>query len=161
MRLFLGLDFGLTTRVSRDLRVREAEPWLLAVSPRLHDVPVPHVIALYRRRMQIELGFRDLISHRYGQAFEDALIRKPELIEILLLLHALALFAAWLAGMAAEASNCQHRFNPYPSKRRLYSLIRLGWEALTRHWLQRPDQLMIQTLREPSPVATQNMVLQR
>lgn len=146
---------------SRQCARREAEPWLLAVSPRLHDVPVPQVIALYRRRMQIELGFRDLKSHRYGQAFEDSLTRKPERIEILLLLHALALFAAWLAGMAAEAGNCQHRFNPYPSKRRLYSLIRLGWEALTRHWLQRPDQLMIEVLRKPSPEATQNMALQR
>lgn len=98
---------------SRQCACREAEPWLLAVSPSLHDVSVPQVVALYRRRMQIELGFRDLKSHRYGQAFEDSLTRKCERIEILLLLHALAVFAAWLAGMAAEADGCPHRLNPH------------------------------------------------
>lgn len=48
------------SKSSRQCARREAEPWLLAVSPSLHDVSVPQVIALYRRRMQIELGFRDL-----------------------------------------------------------------------------------------------------
>lgn len=82
--------------------------------------------------MQIELGFRDLKSHRYGQTFEDSLTRTAERIEILLLLHALAMFVAWLAGMAAEAQDCHQRLNPFVSKRRLYSLTRLGWEALIR-----------------------------
>ncbi|MBA2239505.1 MAG: transposase [Lysobacter sp.] len=35
----------------------------------LRELAVPQVVALYRRRMQIELGFRDLKSHRYGQSF--------------------------------------------------------------------------------------------
>lgn len=148
------------SKSSRQCARREAEPWLLAVSPSLHDVSVPQVIALYRRRMQIELGFRDLKSHRYGQAFEDSLTRKCERIEILLLLHALAVFAAWLAGMAAEADGCQHRLNPHAAKRRLYSLIRLGWEALTRQWLRRPVQTMLDTLHSLSPEARQNMAVQ-
>jgi len=98
--------------------------------------------------------------HRYGQAFEDSLTRKSERIEILLLLHALAVFAAWLAGMAAEADGCQHRLNPHTAKRRLYSLIRLGWEALTRRWLTRPGQMMLDALHSLSPEAMQNMAVQ-
>jgi len=131
----------------------------LAVSLSLRDLPVPQVVALYRRRMQIELGFRDLKSHRYGQAFEDSLTRKRERIDILLLLHALAVFAAWLAGMAAEADGYQRKLNPFATQRRLYSLVRLGWEALTRHWLTRPVQTMLDTLESLSPEAQQNMAL--
>ena len=147
------------SKSSRQCARREAEPWLLAVSPSLREWPVAQVVALYRRRMQIELGFRDLKSHRYGQAFEDSLTRKSERIDILLLLHALAVFAAWLAGMAAEADGCQHRLNPFATQRRLYSLIRLGWEALTRRWLTRPVQTMLDALHSLSPEARQNMAV--
>jgi hypothetical protein len=145
---------------SRQNARREGEPWLLAASPLLVEVSAAQVIALYRRRMQIELGFRDLKSHRYGQAFEDSLTRTRERIEILLLLHALAIFASWLAGMVAEAEHCQDKLNPYPAKRRLYSLIRLGWEALARRWLTRPAQMMLDALHTLSPEAMQNMVLE-
>ena len=147
------------SKSSRQCARREAEPWLLAVSLSLRDLPVPQVVALYRRRMQIELGFRDLKSHRYGQAFEDSLTRKSERIDIPLLLHALAVFAAWLAGMAAEADGYQRKLNPFATQRRLYSLVRLGWEALTRHWLTRPVQTMLDTLDSLSPEAQQNMAL--
>ena len=54
--------------------------------------------------MQIKLPFRDLKSHRYGQAFEDSLTRKDKRIEVLLLLNALAAFATSLVGMACEAA---------------------------------------------------------
>ncbi len=69
--------------------------------------------------------------------FEDSLTRKRERIDIPLLLHALAVFAAWLAGMAAEADGYQRRLNPFATKRRLYSSVRLGWEALARRCLTR------------------------
>ncbi|MBA3487393.1 MAG: hypothetical protein H0T88_09445 [Lysobacter sp.] len=62
------------------------------------------------------------------------------------MLHALAVFAAWLAGMAAEADGYQPQLNPFSAPRRLYSLVRLGWEALTRQWLTRPVQTMLDTL---------------
>ncbi|MGE6332950.1 transposase [Stenotrophomonas sp. NPDC077659] len=112
---------------------------------------------LHRHRMQIELGFRDLKSHRYGQAFEDSLTRKRERIEVLLLLHALAMFVLWLAGMAAESIHAHDRLNPHRSTRRLYCLIRLGWEALTRRWLDKPRVAMLDALHTLSPEAKQNM----
>ncbi len=147
------------SKSSRECARREAEPWLLSVSLSLRELAVPQVVALYRRWMQIELGFRDLKSHRYGQAFEDSLTRKSERIDILLLLHALAVFAAWLAGMAAESDGYQRRLNPFATNRRLYSLVRLGWEALARRWLTRPVQTMLDTLESLSPEARQNMAV--
>jgi hypothetical protein len=111
--------------------------------------------------LTIELSFRDLKSHRYGQAFEDSLTRKRERIEVLLLLHALALFVAWLAGIAAEAERCQHKLNPHCSERRLYSIVRLGWEALSRQWLSLSTAKLIEILRSLSPEALHNMAVQR
>lgn len=138
---------------------REAEPWLLVTCVALESLPAPQVVALYRRRMQIELGFRDLKSHRYGQAFEDSLTRQDRRIEILLLLHALAVFAAWLAGLAAEATGEAARLAPHRARRRLYSVIRLGWEALARGWLRTPRALMRERLRQLSPEAVANMAM--
>lgn len=145
---------------SRQNARREGEPWLLIASPAMALAAV-QVVSLYRRRMQIELGFRDLKSHRYGQAFEDSLTRKGERIEVLLLLHALALFVAWLAGMAAEARRCQDRLDPYRSERRCYSILRLGWETLARRWLSLSTTTLLGTLRALSPEALHNMTVQR
>ena len=92
------------------------------------------LITLYSRRMQIELSFRDLKSHRYGQGFEDSLTRKGARIEALLLLSAMAAFASWLVGTACEASGIDAWLAPFRSKRRLYSVMRLGREAFVRRW---------------------------
>jgi hypothetical protein len=118
---------------SRQNARREAEPWLIVASPTL-KLSARQLIAIYTRRMQIELSFRDLKSHRYGQGFEDSLTRKPHRLEILLLIHAMANFAAWLGGRACETSGLDQWLSPRKSTRRLYSLVRLGREALVRHW---------------------------
>lgn len=50
---------------------REREPWILMASPEI-KLSMRQVVTLYTRRMQIELSFLDLKSHRYGQGFEDS-----------------------------------------------------------------------------------------
>ena len=135
---------------SRKNAQREREPWLLMASPSL-TLSARQLVTLYARRMQIELSFRDLKSHRYGQAFEDSLTRKGPRIEVLLLLSALAAFATWLVGMACEARGIDQWLTPFRSKRRLYSVMRLGREALVRRWLQIPLSRLIEQLRQPTP----------
>jgi len=135
---------------SRQHAKREREPWLLMASPDL-KLSARQLVTLYARRMQIELSFRDLKSHRYGQAFEDSLTRKGPRIEVLLLLSALATFAAWLVGMACEASGIDQWLAPFRSKRRLYSVMRLGREALVRRWLKIPLNRLIEQMRNPTP----------
>jgi len=74
---------------SRKSAARQREPWLLVASPSLR-LNARQLVALYARRMQIELSFRDLKSHRYGNGFENSLTRSGKHIEILLLVHAMA-----------------------------------------------------------------------
>lgn len=111
--------------------------------------------------MQIELSFRDLKSHRYGQAFEDSLTRKGARIEVVLPLNTLAAFVTWLVGMACEASGIEQWLTPFRSKRRLYSVMRLRREARVRRWsnahlrtlldqLQRPCTALLDQLGVPS-----------
>ncbi len=70
------------TKKSQQNAAREREPWLLVASPALSHLSARQLVALYARRMQIELSFRDLKSHRYGHAFEDSLTRKGNRMEI-------------------------------------------------------------------------------
>jgi hypothetical protein len=81
---------------------------------------------------------RDLKSHRYGQGFEDSLTYKGKRIDVLLLLSALAIFASWLVGMACEAAGTGDWLAPRRSTRRLYSVLRLGREAIVRRWAHIP-----------------------
>lgn len=118
---------------SREAARREREPWLLLASPAL-KLDAHQLVKLYARRMQIELSFRDLKSHRYGQAFEDSLTRKGKRIEVLLLVNALAAFASWLAGLVCEATGVARWLAPVATSRKLYSTLRTGREALVRNW---------------------------
>jgi hypothetical protein len=135
---------------SRKNAQRESEPWLLVASPSL-KLSARQLIALYGRRMQIELSFRDLKSHRYGQGFEDSLTRKGVRIEVLLLLSAMAAFASWLVGMACESCGIDDWLAPFRSRRRLYSVMRLGREALVRRWSNTHLSKLIDQLIHPSP----------
>lgn len=76
------------------------EPWLLADNLPLELNAARRVVALYRRRMQIEESFRDMKSARYGFALRENMGRHPERIANLLLLCALATLAQWLVGLA-------------------------------------------------------------
>ena len=106
--------------------------------------------------MQIELSFRDLKSHHYGQGFEDSLTRKPRRLEALLLIHAIANFAAWLVGRACELTGLDLWLSPRKSTRRLYALVRLGREALVRNWpVGKRSELMAVLTHPPADLLDQ------
>jgi hypothetical protein len=107
--------------------------------------------------MQIELSFRDLKSHRYGQGFEDSLTRSGKRIEILLLVNALAAFASWLAGLACEALDIVRWLSPRRSTRKLYSVLRLGREALVRPWSIEPISRWLERLKSLPPTTLAQM----
>ena len=138
---------------------REREPWLLVASPQLEALSARQLIGLYARRMQIELAFRDLKSHRYGQGFEDSLTRKGSRIEILLLIQSLAAFASWLVGIACEKVGIDRWLNPRRSTRRLYSAMRLGREALVRGWLDWTVEQLVTQLFDPPPALREQLEL--
>ena len=55
--------------------------------------------------MQIEESSRGMKSTRYGFAFRENLVWRPERVAVLLLLNTVATLARWLAGLPGERCN--------------------------------------------------------
>jgi hypothetical protein len=105
------------------------EPWCLATSL---ELPPAKIVRLYALRMQIEMSFRDLKSHRFGWGFEDARSRSIPRMAVQILLAAIASLVAMLFGLAVEAAGLRKRFQANTtSSRRVLSLVRLGHAAIT------------------------------
>lgn len=103
---------------------------------------------MYARRMQIEEAFRDLKSGRFGVGLEYSQSRKQERLHILLLLHTLAQFAAWVVAITAKLTGHYEPLARQAKHVSKYSLQRLGraW-LLHRHPPWRCDEL-INNLRQ-------------
>lgn len=110
------------------------EPWLLATSLSEDEFTAKQIVNIYAKRMQIEKSFRDLKCVQYGCAFDHSLTRSCARLGVLLLIHALAAFAAWLTGLTLDEREALSKHGGIfaPRARRHYSLLRLGWEALRR-----------------------------
>lgn len=147
------------SRKNRKAAQSAREPWLLATS--LTGLRSPQIVALYAKRMQIEEGFRDLKCDRYGCAFCYSLTRGSQRLAMLLLLHALATFVAWLSALTSNAHTAL-RYGGIVSNRarRHYSRLRIGWEALRQSWavisprtlwraFTHPPQWLLQELEIP------------
>jgi hypothetical protein len=131
------------TSDSRAAARGQREPWLLVYCEALQEAAPMDIVNLYKKRMQIELSFRDLKSHRHGSAFRYSLTRKAPRLAVLLLLQALAGLMAWLQGLALrhleQTTHCAIRSK---DKRSRYSVVRIGWDSLRRN--QPPPPLLNQ-----------------
>lgn len=135
--------------VARKARKSAHEPWLLATSLPTRAFPAKAVVDMYAKRMQIEEAFRALKSHQYGMGFEDSLTRRAQRLAVLLLLHTLAAFAAWL--LASRLTDTPADPDPLArqaSHRNRYSLLRRAEE-----WLRRPRLPPGMSLSLPTLVA--------
>lgn len=148
------------SRRSTQAARREREPWLLVTSSGLDDLNAKQIINLYRRRMQIEESFRDLKCDRFGCAFNYSLTRDPQRLMILLLIHALATFVAWLMAMSL-AIDANVTLGGVISKRsrRHYSLLRLGWEALRRYQPPNFHSILTHVFNHPPTQLLQQLAL--
>jgi len=110
------------------------EGWLLASSLSGDNwLKVNRVIKIYKMRMQIEEGFRDLKSPKYGFGLRDAYSKNLERIEILLLIAMFASLIAWLTGYIAEKNKWHYQFQSNSVKnKRILSLFFLGCQVIKR-----------------------------
>jgi hypothetical protein len=115
------------SHVSRKNADSEKEPWLIATSLPEGGKLTRAVIATYRKRMQIEEGFRDAKNERFGLGLNLALSRSKERYAVLLLIAALASFVAWLFGKIAHDRNLHLRYQANTiTGRRVLSFVYLG-----------------------------------
>lgn len=112
------------------------DPWVLASSLQGNSpLKIQRVIKIYKSRMQIEEGFRDLKNPKYGFGLRNAHSRDSKRIRILLLIAMLASLIAWLCGYVAEKNNWQRFFQINTiMARRVLSLFFLGCRVINRNY---------------------------
>ena len=114
----------------RELRQAALDPWLLATS--IVSGSAADIVALYARRMQIEETFRDAKNHRFGWSLSDARPSTRQRALLLLLVAAVAIAAATLIGMSAEAAGVHRAYQANTSHKRVLSLLVLASAMLAR-----------------------------
>ena len=109
------------------------EPWLLVTSLPQSGHNPNHIVNIYRQRMRIEENFRDTKCHHYGLGLKDSLTRTPERMAILLLIAAIATFAAWLAGIITIHHGKAADFQAHSAKfTNSLSIVYLGREVIKK-----------------------------
>lgn len=108
------------------------EPWLLVTSLPAKQNPLL-ITNIYRQRMRIEENIRDTKCPHYGLGLRNSLTRSPQRMNILLLIAALATFAAWLAGLFIQHNGKAADFQAQSAKvTNALSSVFLGRRALNK-----------------------------
>lgn len=108
------------------------EPWVLATSLSLNSGLAKRVVKIYKSRMQIEEGYRDMKSKLFGLGFNESKSYKIDRIAILMLIAILAALLLIMIGVAAEQAGFAKYFQANTIKdRRVLSLHYLGLRIIT------------------------------
>ena len=116
---------------SRKKAAAQHEPWLLATSLPASSSLARQVVKLYRLRMQIEEGFRDVKSHRFGLGLNYHRTDSACRLQVLLLIANLALIVVWLLGTATMLKQQHYQFQANTVRhKRVLSVIFIGLQML-------------------------------
>ena len=112
---------------------RERTPWLIVTSLDNRYANTQQVLNLYKTRMQIEEGFRDIKNSRWGLSFNEARCTTTYRYENLLLVAHLATLAVWLIGKIAELKQWHRHYqaNTVKTEKDLSTFF-LGLEVINR-----------------------------
>lgn len=107
------------------------DPWLPATSLPNHRTLSKQVVGIYRQRMQIEEGFRDMKSTRFGLGYENNRSTTKTRITVLVLLTTLASLVTVLLGMMLVISNKHRRFQANTETKTVLYFHFFGLRAFT------------------------------
>jgi len=114
---------------------QQSEPWLIASNLPPEMYSPKKIMHLYGTRMQIEEGFRDLKSDKFGFGLTISRSKNIERLNILLMIAALATLCLWWVGLYAEQQGWHRHFQANTiRKRRVLSIPFLALQVI-----QRPD----------------------
>ena len=114
---------------------QQTDPWLIATNLSPEAVSPKRIMRLYGKRMQIEEGFRDLKSDKFGFGLTLSRSRNIERLNSLLLIAALATLCLWWVGLYAQQQGWQRHFQANTvTDRKVLSIPFLALQVL-----QRPD----------------------
>jgi hypothetical protein len=146
---------GTVARRKNSLQAAARERWLIVAAPALSALG--NSSRCMAGVCRSSCPFRDLKSHRYGQGFEYSLTRSGKHLDALLLVHAMAKVAAWLAGLACGATGLDRWLYPARATQKLGSIMCVGREAMTRLWPMERISGWIERLRSLPPAVLDQM----
>lgn len=124
------------SRASKSKRFAKAckEPWLLVTSlPGTDENMAKQAVTIYKQRMRIEENIRDTKCPHYGLGLKKSLSRTPQRMAILLLIAAIATFAAWLAGLYITHKGKAADYQAHSTKfKNALSKVYLGRQVLKK-----------------------------
>jgi hypothetical protein len=126
---------GKKVRCSSSIKheMREKEPWLIATSLPIEECNSNLVMALYKKRMQIEEAFRDLKNTKNGFGLRHCRSFKVERLNVALLIASLAMLVLWIFGNAAIKKNLHYSYQSNTERKsNVLSVISIGWQVLMR-----------------------------
>jgi len=85
------------------------DPWLLSTSLPSRLL-AKCVVSIYKERMQIEEGFRDMKNMHYGLSLLGNLVRQPKRLGILVLLTTIASILCLFVGLSIESRGHHQRY---------------------------------------------------
>ena len=85
------------------------QPWLLVSHLPEQYNRADKIVKLYRRRMQIEEGFRDTKNQQYGIGLAQAKSKSTMRYDNLLLIAAMVIYLLWCIGCAARQKNYHYQ----------------------------------------------------
>ena len=107
------------------------EPWLLATSLPATRTLARQVVRLYRLRMSIEEGFRDMKSHQFGLGLTYHRCASVERLQVLVFIASLALLVLWLVGTATIAQGAHYQFQANSVRhKRILSVLFVGLQMV-------------------------------
>lgn len=120
-------------------------PWLLSTSLPPGSTLARRVINIYRTRMQIEEGFRDMKSRQYGLGFEQNKSQSTRRLSVLILMTTLANMVLTLTGIAVTLAKKHRDYQANSIKnKRVISFQFLGLRAIADRRLKIPIALFRQ-----------------
>lgn len=115
------------------------DPWVLATSLKGKHKLAKRIVSIYQTRMQIEEGFRDMKSERFGMGFNVNNSRMMHRVAILVLLTTLASMILLIVGMVTTIKGLAKDYQANTIKKRnVLSLSFLGKRAIADKSLKIP-----------------------
>lgn len=127
---------------------RNTDPWVLVTSLPAQSHLAKRVVNIYRTRMQIEEGFRDMKSTRYGLGFSHNKTTRLTRMRNLILLTTLASLVLLLIGWTVRVHHLQRRYQANSTKHKtVLSLHFIGLRAASDRYLRLTQQQWTEGIR--------------
>lgn len=109
------------------------EPWLLVSSLSPDEYSATQIVNIYKKRMQIEEGFRDLKNTKNGFSLRHCRSYKINRLNVALLISAIATLLLWLLSIVAKEKKLHFGYQTNSIKtRNVLSCVVIGWQFLCR-----------------------------